>query len=293
MRAVWVTTFLCSCSLAACLDLAPADDPVSDAAAGGTGGSSGTGGWPGGGGSAAGSGGSAAGSGGTGGVGVDAGDAWAGKTPFDVSDFSSEHSGDSVPNATSVSLTASIPLSTRFLIACRHARDNDTGASYPGAMTVAGMPMSAIDGAVTGVYNNNMAGVHCFQLEDPPTGTQTVEYVLGAGSYDYMRLSTFYFNRPAQISAHSVSKHATGNQHGQSVITAEPAVVLVIYTKYYTHLLSTVGFSELFDQAGFGGDAVQYAAALVQGTAGSADWQVTWAGSSSWGGSQLVAVVPK
>ncbi len=287
-------------ALAACLDIAeskPPDGAGGAILAGGSAGAGGAGGatagaggaTAGAGGAAAGAGGAAAGAGGTGGA-----DAGTTKTPFGPSDFSFERSDDSVPNATSITFGATIPAPTRFLLACRHARDNDTTAGYPGIMTAGGTPMTAVDPAARGVSGNNQAGVQCFYLNDPPVGSQTVAFSLsGPGSYDYLRLSTYYFNRAALIHAHDIATHSAGNTHGHSIVTTEPALVLAVYTKYFTQLVSSGGFTELFDVAGFGGEAVQYAAIAFQAQPGTADWSVSWPGSSSWGGSQLVAIVPK
>lgn len=260
----------------------------SGGAAAGSGGT-GAGGASGGGGTGA-----AAGAGGSGAAGADAGDGGTAKVPFSESDFSVEHSADSAPNAATITLSANIPASTRFLIACRHARDNDTASGFAGSMTVGGQQMTAVDPAARGVYGNNQAGVHCFHASDPPTGAQTIQFKLGfMGAYDYMRITAVYFDRPAQVHAHAIATHASGQSHGQSIVTTEPAVVLAIYTKYYPDLVSSVGFTQLVNQGGFGGEALAYAGAVVQKQASGVSWNVTWSGQSSWGGSQLVAVVPK
>lgn len=303
-RAAWLPVFGSCCALAACLDIAETKPPDGSGGVIATGGAAGSGGAGGAGGAAGAAGGSAgaaggaggadAGAGGSAGAGTDAGDAGPTKTPFGASELGFQRSGDSGANATGIVFVANIPASTRFLIACRHARDNDTTASYPGVMTAGGAPMAAIDPAARGVNGNNQAGVQCFYLDDPPTGSQPVAFMLsGPGSYDYLRISTFYFNRPALIHAHEVATHTAGHTHGHGIVTTEPALVLAVYTKYFTDLVATLGFTELFDVAGFGGEATQYAAVLVQGQPGPANWSVSWSGSSSWGGSQLVAVVPK
>lgn len=244
----------------------------------------------------AGTGGSAGTGGGAGAAGTpnDGGGDAAAKTPFVLADFSSEQSGDSAPNATGLTFAATVPASTRFMLACGHARDNDTASNFYGTISLSGQPMLAVDPAASGVVGNNQAGVRCFSQDDPATGPQVVQFsVLAGHSLDYLRISTFYFNRPALVHAHAIATHSGGNQHKSSIVTSEPAIVLVAYTKYYTQTLNTSGFTELFDSAGFGGEAVQYGAYEVQTSAGAANWNVTWGGSSSWGGSQIMAIVPK
>lgn len=284
---------LAACSaLTACLDIADVTPPPGAAgatASGGTSASGGSGGddasW----GGAAG----AAGSSGAAGSAPDAGDGGTTKTPFVEADLQSQRSGDSAANANGITFVASIPATTRFMIACRHMRDNDTTNNYPGVMSVAGQGMPQVDNAARGISNDNQAGVHCFYKDDPPTGSQPVSFQLQIGNYDFLRISTYYFNRPAQIHAHHIAWHSGGFTHGDSLVTSEPAVVLAIYTKYFPQIVSSVGFTTLFNQPGFDNEAMLYAGVVVQKQPSTVDWSATWSSQASWGGSQLVAVVPK
>lgn len=268
---------------------------------GGTGGMIATGGTPSGGGAGAGAGGSfsdasfggEAGASGDAGQ-TDAGDA--GKVPFTLAELSSAHSGDSPANTDAMDFPLTIPTSARFLVACAHARDNDTKADIYGDLQVGAVKMTPVGPAVRGLaVNNNQAGVRCYVLDDPPAGPQTLHFSTSFPlyTYDYVRLSAFYLPRPASVLDHSAAPHSSGNQHSDLLTTSEPALVLVVYTKYWATPIETTGFTELFDSPGFGNEAEQYAAAVAQTTAGDAQWSVTWPGNWSWGGSQMLAIVPK
>jgi len=287
-------------ALTACLDIAEATPPAGAAGAIATGGTSASGGGAAGadataGGTAGSSAGGAevGGAGGSSGSTPDAGDGGTVTTPFIAADVQSQRSGDSAPNANSITFSATIPATTRFMIACRHIRDNDTTNNYPGTMSVGGQPMPQVDNAARGTSNDNQAGVHCFYKDDPPTGSQPVTFQLQLGNFDYLRISTYYFNRPAQIHAHHIAWHSNGLSHGDSLVTTQPAVVLAIYTKYFTHTVSSAGFTTLFNEPGFGNEAMLYAGVVVQTQPSTVKWTAVWSSQASWGGSQLVAVVPK
>lgn len=211
------------------------------------------------------------------------------------SNLSTQRSTDSAANAANLTFAATIPADTKFMIACGHGRDNDTASDFYGTMTVNSLTMTEIGTQANGTFSGNSAGVNCFYYTSPPTGAQNVVFDLtSSNTYDYLRITTYYFNTPAQVSQSLVEANSSTRAlvfTTSNFVTTEPCFVLGIWSKYYTNAITTTGATaELFDDS-WGADAARYVAAYVeQTTADTESFTYTTVTNLSWGGSIMMCV---